>query len=66
MGKKVLSVLSIVVSVIALIALSWASTSFIYWLITLCFGIEWTLQHATGIWLICVLLSSSFNTKIKN
>lgn len=66
MNKKVLNVLSIIASVVALIALSWVSTSFCYWLITLCFGIEWSLQHATGIWLILVLLSSSFNVKIKN
>ena len=66
MGKKVLDALGIVVLVIALIALSWASTSFIYWLITLCLGIEWTLQHATGVWLIRILFLPAFNAKIKN
>lgn len=45
---------------------SWAATIFVYWLITLCFGIVWTLAHATGVWLVLMLLSvAAGNTGIK-
>ena len=61
MSKKVLVVLGAVALIIAILALSWIATAFIYWLITLCFGIEWDILHATGWWLILGLISSCFN-----
>lgn len=44
------------------IALSWAVVSVFYWLITLCFGLECTLAHCTGIWLAILLASMVFGT----
>lgn len=48
----------------ALLALvcSWAVVSLVYWLITLCFGLDWSLLHGTGIWLIMLLVSMAFGT----
>ena len=59
--KNILNVLGTVLLVLVTIALSWCATSFIYWLITLCFGIEWSVLHATGVWLILILVSSSIS-----
>ena len=61
MAKNVLKVLGAIVLLLAAIALSWGATAFIYWLITLCFGIEWSILHATGVWLSLILVSSSIN-----
>ena len=47
------------------IALSWGITSAIVWLITLCFGLEFNLLYATGIWLMLSLLSSVFSGGVK-
>ena len=61
MGKNVLSVLGAIALVLAVVACSWGATAFIYWLITLCFGIEWSILQATGVWLSLILVSSSIN-----
>lgn len=39
------------------IALSWGLVAVIYWLITICFGLTFDFLHATGIWLIMLLIS---------
>lgn len=57
MWKKILGIALLIV---ALLAISWAFTSFIVWLICLCFGLEFKLLTATGIWLVLCLLSSVF------
>ena len=33
-------------------ALSWAFVAFFVWLITLCFGLQFTFLFATGVWLV--------------
>ena len=43
-----------------LIALSWATTAGIIWLICLCFKWSFDLLIATGIWLCLLLLSGCF------
>ena len=53
--------------VIALIlAVSWAITIGVIWLICLCFSWEFNLLIATGVWLILVLLSSVFGGRSKS
>lgn len=56
-------ILGIALLIIALLAISWGLTSFIIWLICLCFGLEFKLLTATGIWLVLCLLSSVFGKK---
>lgn len=45
---------------VLMIAISWAITCGIIKLITLCFGIGFSLAVATGIWLVLWLLGSTF------
>jgi hypothetical protein len=45
--------------------LSWGVTCGIIYLITLCFGIGFSLPIATGCWLIMLLISTLFKNKKK-
>lgn len=56
------TVLKIIGLALLVLACSWAMVSFIYWLITLCFGLEWSLASGTGVWLIMLLVSAMFGT----
>lgn len=47
-------------------AISWLITCGIFYLITLCFGLEFSWLTATGVWLVMILLKSIFNTTNKN
>lgn len=47
-------------------AISWIITCGIFYLITLCFGLEFSWLTATGIWLATILLKSIFNVTVKN
>lgn len=47
-------------------AISWLITCGIFYLITLCFSLEFSWLTATGVWLVMVLLKSIFNTTNKN
>ena len=47
-------------------AISWLITCGIFYLITLCFGLEFSWLAATGVWLIMVLLRSIFSVTVKN
>ena len=46
--------------ILAVLVLSWALTCGIIKLITLCFGLTFSLAIATGIWLVLWLLGSTF------
>ena len=63
MKKLTVASLGILV-VIALLGLSWAITAGIIKLITLCFGLEFSLKIATGIWLVILILRSIFKTTV--
>lgn len=47
------------------LALSWAVTCGIVYLITLCFGLPFSWPVATGIWLILILLRNFFGSDTK-
>ena len=47
-------------------AISWIITCGIFYLITLCFSLEFSWLTATGVWLVMILLKSIFNTTNKN
>ena len=47
-------------------AISWLITCGIFYLITLCFSLEFSWLAATGVWLVMILLKSIFNTTNKN
>ena len=47
-------------------AISWIITCGTFYLITLCFGLEFSWLTATGVWLVMILLKSIFNTTNKN
>ena len=47
-------------------AISWLITCGIFYLITLCFSLEFSWLTATGVWLVMILLKSIFNTTNKN
>ena len=47
-------------------AISWIITCGIFYLITLCFGLEFSWLTATGVWLVMILLRSIFSVTVKN
>lgn len=51
---------------IGLGAISWLITCGLFYLITLCFSLEFSWLTATGVWLIMVLLRSIFSVTVKN
>ena len=55
-----------IVMFLVLGAISWIITCGIFYLITLCFGLEFSWLTATGVWLVLILLKSIFNTTNKN
>ena len=55
-----------IVMFLVLGAISWIITCGIFYLITLCFGLEFSWLTATGVWLIMVLLRSIFSVTVKN
>lgn len=56
------NVLITIATVLLVFVVSWAAVSFIYWLITLCFGLDWSILHGTGVWLIMLLAGMVFGT----
>lgn len=58
-----MKILAICVLTILLAAISWGVTVGIIYLITLCFGLEFSLLMATGIWLVLTLVGSFFKSK---
>ena len=61
----IVALISIAILVV-LGAISWIITCGIFYLITLCFGLEFSWLTATGIWLVIILLKSIFNVTVKN
>ena len=55
-----------IVMFLVLGAISWIITCGIFYLITLCFSLEFSWLTATGVWLVMILLKSIFNTTNKN
>lgn len=58
--KTFIAILTIFLAVI-LYAISWGLFVGIVWLICLCFGKEFSLLVATGIWLVILLIRWCFN-----
>ena len=61
----ILALISIAV-LIGFGAISWIITCGIFYLITLCFGLEFSWLTATGVWLVTILLKAILNTTNKN
>ena len=59
-------ILEMIVAVIVAMAISWGIVVGIIKLITLCFGWEFSLLGATGIWLIMVLIKMVFGGSKKD
>lgn len=55
------NILVIIAIVVASMAISWGIVAGIIKLITLCFGWEFSLLGATGIWLIMILVKMVFS-----
>lgn len=53
--SNILTSIFVVLSILAIIAISWAATCGIIYLITLCFNWTFKWSIATGIWLILLL-----------
>lgn len=53
------SVLTTVLTVALTLGISWGAVLLVSWLITLCFGLEWSLAIGTGVWLCCALIRFS-------
>ena len=51
---------------IGLGAISWLITCGLFYLITLCFSLEFSWLTATGVWLVMILLRSIFSVTVKN
>lgn len=60
MKESIIAFLITFLALVALLALSWALTCVIIWLICLCFHITFNLATSTGIWLVIMLLGSFF------
>ena len=61
----ILALISIAI-LIGLGAISWLITCGLFYLITLCFSLEFSWLTATGVWLVMVLLRSIFSVTVKN
>ena len=61
----IVALISIVI-LIGLGSISWLITCGLFYLITLCFSLEFSWLTATGVWLIMVLLRSIFSVTVKN
>ena len=59
-------ILEMIIAVIVAMAISWGIVVGIIKLITLCFGWEFSLLGATGIWLIMVLIKMVFGGSKKD
>lgn len=55
-GSAVLVILLVILLFAIAAALSWGVVALIYWLITICFGLNFSFMHVTGIWLIMFLI----------
>ena len=51
---------------IGLGSISWLITCGLFYLITLCFSLEFSWLTATGVWLVMILLRSIFSITVKN
>lgn len=56
--------IGVLLAAVAICALSWVITCGIIKLITMCFGLTFSLGVATGIWLICILLKGLFSNNV--
>lgn len=65
-GKGFVVTIFVILLLAAIYAISWAITIGVIYLICLCFGIEFKLLVATGIWLIICILKSIFNVTVKS
>lgn len=60
LDKTIGIVAATIVILILAFGLSWGVVCFITWLITLCFGWEFSLLYGTGVWLIAILFRFAF------
>jgi hypothetical protein len=51
---------------VVIFGISWAGTCFLVWLITLCFGMEFSFAIGTGIWLLIMLVRGIFSVTVNN
>ncbi len=59
--------IAVIIAIIALVlAISWGGTCLLVWLITLCFGWEFSFAVATGVWLLIILLKNIFSVNVNN
>lgn len=65
MKESIIAFFIALLALVALTALSWVCTCFIIWLICLCFHINFSLDTSTGIWLVLVLLRSTFRENVR-
>lgn len=54
-----MNVLTTILTVALTLGMSWAAVTVVSWLITLCFGLEWSLLTGTGVWLCSMLIRFS-------
>ena len=60
MSERILAILLVVSITAAVFLISWGISVGIWYLVCLCFTWEFSLLHATGIWLLLMLISSAF------
>ena len=65
-AKGGLIALVAIVMLLVLGAISWLLTCGLFYLITLCFGLEFSWLTATGVWLVMIVLRSIFIVTVKN
>ena len=58
---KILTVFIVAFIVAFTVALSWAVVAFFTWLITFCFGLQFTPLLATGVWLVILFAAGIWN-----
>lgn len=57
----------IIFGILFALILSWCISAVIYWLVTLCFGWQWSIMHSTGVWLLALLFGGGgLNINVKN
>lgn len=64
-SKAIATVLAVIVVLVLAVGVSWGVCAGFVWLITLCFGLEFSIATATGVWL-CLVMAGVFVNMLRN
>ena len=57
------SLIAVITVIVGVLAISYGATCGLLYLACLCFGVEFNILYATGIWICLIILSSAISPK---